>query len=140
MSTWNVNQWHWEEKKWSSWACDRLKEMFSGLEFESGDLKMTSVCKTVSGDAYVNIRKGKRYEGYDMKIEIDLEGEDADGKVSAKIAIPDFCDDVDDQAFKVNVTVTSPSGSGCYDKVTAAVDTKKIGEMLVAFIDELREK
>ncbi len=140
MSQWNAGSWHWEERNWSSWAATHLKEKLSGMEFESDDLKVKTTCNEVSGDAYVNIRKGKKYMGYELKISVKFEGEDCDGKVSGKVDMPYVCEDVDDHKYDVKVVVTSPSGSDCYDKVTAAVRKDAFIDVIKKFTEEMMNK
>ena len=60
-SVWNTGSYFWEEKSVAKWADERIKEVIGGFSFKfpGGELKITSV-DSISGEASVSIRKGKR--------------------------------------------------------------------------------
>ena len=83
----NVHNWHWSEKDCLPWAKKRLAELLQNLTVPIGasdgkDEKIASpsssisICTTdldsVSGEAYVNIRKGKIIPGYELSISLDV--------------------------------------------------------------------
>ena len=36
-SVWNTNLWHWEEKNYTNWAKEALKDIIQGYKFKAGD-------------------------------------------------------------------------------------------------------
>ena len=82
-STRNVNAWHWEEADYSRWAkvfiTEQLMKIALGVPVAGeapGSITVTEVAK-ISGDAYVNTRKGKTFSGYEFKITIEWKGTQA---------------------------------------------------------------
>jgi activator of HSP90 ATPase len=58
-SIWNPNSWHWEEKDYTSIAKTLIESKIASLTFSKDGIAITHTCKSVKGDAQVNIRKGK---------------------------------------------------------------------------------
>eukprot|EP00238_Polyblepharides_amylifera_P008923 CAMPEP_0196581100 /NCGR_PEP_ID=MMETSP1081-20130531/32395_1 /TAXON_ID=36882 /ORGANISM="Pyramimonas amylifera, Strain CCMP720" /LENGTH=334 /DNA_ID=CAMNT_0041901201 /DNA_START=104 /DNA_END=1105 /DNA_ORIENTATION=+ len=86
----NVHGWHWQEKDCLPWSRVRLEELLGGLVVCAGDsavwLKVTKV-DSVNGEAYVNIRKGKKIPGYEIELKAAWEGEIREGGVEAGAVI-----------------------------------------------------
>lgn len=106
----NVNAWHWEENDYTNWAKDVIKKKLLSVRVEQGIgnvVKVTEVSK-LSGDAYVNTRKGRVFAGYEFKINLEWTGEvlDASGNVTTtykgKAHMPEVSADVDDCDFEVS--------------------------------------
>ncbi|KAJ3437617.1 hypothetical protein M0813_29815 [Anaeramoeba flamelloides] len=77
MSKWNVGNFHWEEINLNKWAKERLEELITNDDlafgdFEAGKMMLESV--EVSGDAYINVRRGKRIPGWELTIQIKIKG------------------------------------------------------------------
>jgi len=150
-SKWNVNNWHWENKDWSSWAKDRLTELLTAVSVKvaggAGTITVSEVSK-VEGDAYTNIRKGKKMVGFDIKISLSWKGvlRDGDGTdictAQGTAKVPNLCEDED--VYSVgSVTHEVQSGDSHADKLVAAFKkegVEAIQAQLRAFVDELKEK
>eukprot|EP00762_Andalucia_godoyi_P007308 ANDGO_01604.mRNA.1 hypothetical protein CAOG_01958 len=109
-SKWNANSYHWEEKDYSTWSKDRLKELLGAVTVaDSGATVCVKEVKSVTGDAIVNIRKGKKRVGYEMKIECKVKAvvADADGtpvlEEEGEALFPYVCEDVDDGKFEIEI-------------------------------------
>ena len=87
----NVNNWHWQEKDAFEWAKDRFKDLLGditvadGGEPHHGVVLRTTGVTSLTGEAYVNRRKGKIIAGYELELKMGYVGEirDADGAVLA---------------------------------------------------------
>ena len=84
-SQWNANSYHYEERDYSTWGKKRLGELLDkvdtakesltvnhGAQEFSLDLK-TDLKKT-DGDAWVNIRKGKKMTCFNYELELAYKG------------------------------------------------------------------
>ena len=72
----NPNNWHWVNKDVSEWAKQYLEENLTKLSAEEKDVsakirKVTSM----DGDVDVSQRKGKVITLFDVKLELEYEGE-----------------------------------------------------------------
>ncbi|OMJ87945.1 hypothetical protein SteCoe_10277 [Stentor coeruleus] len=69
-SVWNANNWHWEEKNYKQWGNSRLTELLLGLRLKEIGYSITfpEVTK-LTGEASVNIRKGKTILLFEYEIE-----------------------------------------------------------------------
>jgi len=108
-SQWNANSYHYEERDYSSWGKKRLGELLDkvdtakesltvkhGAQEFSLDLK-TDLKKT-DGDAWVNIRKGKKMTCFNYELELAYKGHvvggtdnkwDLEGKLYYELAVDD---------------------------------------------------
>lgn len=81
-SVWNTNSYHWEEKSVATWANDTLRSTISNFKHTMNDatLSITEIT-TLTGEANLSIRKGKKIISFEYNIEmkwkVDLA--DADG-------------------------------------------------------------
>lgn len=108
----NVNAWHWEENDYTNWAKDLIKRKLLGVREETakegprGTVFVAEVSK-LSGDAYVNTRKGRTFAGYEFKASLEWTGEwrNAEGECKhsfkGKAYMPEISADVDDCDFEV---------------------------------------
>eukprot|EP00695_Tsukubamonas_globosa_P003522 TRINITY_DN677_c0_g1_i1.p1 TRINITY_DN677_c0_g1~~TRINITY_DN677_c0_g1_i1.p1 ORF type:complete len:184 (-),score=51.30 TRINITY_DN677_c0_g1_i1:74-553(-) len=147
-STWNVNNWHWEEKNWTEWTYTRLREVLSNVtvDIPSGSLKSIEV-NGLHGEAYVNIRKGKKRVGYELDFSVKWEGELQDGsgaevaKSKGSIKFPYVCEDSEDEPMQNEVSVEGKTPAD--DRLKEAV-RKLLVPLLVdkikAVIDDLKTK
>mmetsp|Transcript_40416 Transcript_40416/g.49019 ORF Transcript_40416/g.49019 Transcript_40416/m.49019 type:complete len:346 (+) Transcript_40416:128-1165(+) len=112
----NVHGWHWQEKDCLPWTKERFSDLLEGLQVLNGEnmifLKVTKV-ESVTGDCYVNIRKGKKIPGYEIELKATWEGEirengKPDGEVIAKAAggvhLPYIADENADEDPEVKIT------------------------------------
>lgn len=69
-SKWNANSYHWEERNYSKWFGEELrKAVFAQkVNVKKGSVTFTSL--KVAGEAYSNVRKGKKIVGYDLQFEV----------------------------------------------------------------------
>lgn len=113
----NVAGWHWQEKDCLPWSKDRLSELMIGLHVEDKDrlcyINITSV-DTVKGEAYVNIRKGKKIPGYEVEVKMTYEGEireAPDGavleKATGRIDMPYLADENADEDPEIKIVALS---------------------------------
>jgi len=72
----NPNNWHWVNKDVSEWARQYLEENLTKLSAEEGDIsaKLRKVT-SMDGDVDVSQRKGKVITLFDVKLELEYEGE-----------------------------------------------------------------
>ena len=68
-SVWNTNSYHWEEKSVATWANDTLRALLSAFTHTMSDVTMTiTEITTLTGEASVSIRKGKKIISFDYNI------------------------------------------------------------------------
>jgi len=105
----NANSWHFEERDYSAWGKKRLNELLdkvdtsaSGIPFthESQDfsLELKTEMKKLEGDAWCNIRKGKKLTCFNYEMELAFKGHvvggtsnkwELEGKVFYEVAVDD---------------------------------------------------
>lgn len=69
-SIWNTGNWHWEEKNYKQWGSSRIKELLLSLSLFDAPYTITfpEITK-LTGEAAVNIRKGKTILLFEFEIE-----------------------------------------------------------------------
>ena len=69
-SIWNTGNWHWEEKNYKQWGSTRIKELMLSLSLFDSPYTITfpEITK-LTGEAAVNIRKGKTILLFEFEIE-----------------------------------------------------------------------
>lgn len=115
----NVHGWHWQEKNCLPWSKARLGELLEGLAVVQGEgavwLKVTQVT-SVEGEAYVNIRKGKKIPGYELEIKAAWEGEIREGgaesgavisKANGTVHLPYVADENSDEDPEIKILTAS---------------------------------
>eukprot|EP00249_Psilotum_nudum_P009909 c22228_g2_i1 orf=197-754(+) len=117
----NVHNWHWAEKDCLEWTRKRLGELLENVPIVEGAgglwIKTTKL-ETVTGEAYINIRKGKIIPGYEVTVRLDWDGEAKDGDgnsvatVGGKVELPYIADENanEDPEIRVSVLDESPVG------------------------------
>jgi len=117
----NVHNWHWNEKDCLPWAKKRLGELLENvsiLEGEGGLWIQTTNIESVTGDAYVNIRKGKIIPGYEIAIRVAWKGEAKDGSgtplatATGSLEFPYVADENADDDPELKVSVKNDSAVG----------------------------
>lgn len=76
----NPNNWHWVNKDASGWAREYLDKNLTAISAEDEDTGVNAkIHKLVSvdGDVDVSQRKGKVITLFDVKVQLDYEGEEA---------------------------------------------------------------
>jgi len=112
----NVNQWHWQERDCLEWCKDTLARSFDGKEVAVDEAKARVVfaAAEVTGEAYINTRKGKLIAGFELKVEIPFEATAGEGeRASGKVVFPyvgDENQDDDEQEMSVAMKDASPLG------------------------------
>ena len=74
----NPNNWHWVNKDVRDWAREYLEKSLVGTSAEQGDVS-ANVSKILSmdGDVDVSQRKGKVITLFDVKLQMEYEGNNA---------------------------------------------------------------
>jgi len=105
-SSWNANSYHYEERDYTSWGKKRLNELLdkvdtNGLPFSAKSQEFTLELKTemkkLDGDAWCNIRKGKKLTCFNYELELAFKGHiaggtnkwDLEGKFFYEVAVDD---------------------------------------------------
>lgn len=91
----NVNNWHWQEKDAFAWSKDRLGNLLRvSVPDDDGvvGLKTTGVT-SLTGEAYVNRRKGKIICGYELELKMKYEGVVDGVDVSGNVHFPYIADE-----------------------------------------------
>lgn len=99
-SVWNTNSYHWEEKSVATWADDTLKATISAFTHKMNDATLSiAEITTLTGEASVSIRKGKKIVSFDYNIVLKWKCvlADPDGtevsKVEGKYELPEVAND-----------------------------------------------
>ena len=72
----NPNNWHWVNKDVSEWAKSYLEKTLAGIEAkEAGASATIKAVQSMEGDVDVSQRKGKVITLFDIKLELEYEGE-----------------------------------------------------------------
>lgn len=82
-SQWNVDSWHFEETKLDEWGKERLTALLhrakveDRIEHQGVEVELVAklVVKSITGECWVHIRKGKKVLGYDFDIKVDWAGQ-----------------------------------------------------------------
>lgn len=69
-SVWNTGNWHWEEKNYKQWGSNRIKELILAMSLKDNNYTITfPEISKLTGEAAVNIRKGKTILLFEFEIE-----------------------------------------------------------------------
>ncbi|KAJ7570471.1 hypothetical protein O6H91_01G121200 [Diphasiastrum complanatum] len=117
----NVHNWHWAEKDCLEWTRKCLGELLENVQILNGEGGLyirTKNIESVTGQAYVNIRKGKIIPGYEIKVVLIWSGEAKDetgnslAQVEGKVELPYVADENADEEPEVRVSVLDESAIG----------------------------
>ncbi|KAJ3436032.1 hypothetical protein M0813_26123 [Anaeramoeba flamelloides] len=147
MSTWNVGNFHWEEINLNKWAKERLEGLIKTEDlafggFEGGKMMLESV--EVSGDAYINVRRGKRIPGWDLAIKLQIKGhitgseESIKKKYSGELKFRNVAEGEEEDEY-----IITASCNQTYEQVPDYLKKKvvsKVLEQIRVLIKEIREK
>ncbi|KAI3833200.1 hypothetical protein MKW92_023662 [Papaver armeniacum] len=110
----NVHNWHWAETDCLEWSKNLLNKLLSNLTILDGESNLyikTKKVDIVTGEAYVNVRKGKIIPGYELDITLSWIGE-AKGseneslmKIEGQVHIPYLADENADEDPEIKVKV-----------------------------------
>eukprot|EP01026_Neomeris_dumetosa_P017748 TRINITY_DN1687_c0_g1_i3.p1 TRINITY_DN1687_c0_g1~~TRINITY_DN1687_c0_g1_i3.p1 ORF type:complete len:361 (+),score=57.82 TRINITY_DN1687_c0_g1_i3:70-1152(+) len=109
----NVNNWHWQEKDCIPWTKQRLSQLFQNLELVEQSVPKTSVVVTglssVSGEAFLNVRKNKLIPSYELEIKVDWTGAVSGQEIKGQIVFPYVAEENHDEEPEIKVTLFSES-------------------------------
>jgi len=107
----NVNNWHWTETDFTSWAKNKLTELLENLTIETNDFTCKLSTVTMTGDVSVNTRKQKTILFYELDVTVKWEGTLNKSGLSAKgsVMMPYISEENDDDDFEVKVSVEGDS-------------------------------
>ncbi|KHN44922.1 Activator of 90 kDa heat shock protein ATPase like 1 [Glycine soja] len=110
----NVHNWHWSETNCLDWSKTFFSNLLSNLPILHGEanlfLKTTSL-RSLDGEAYINVRKGKIIPGYEISLTLNWQGEAKDTlgtsllKVDGTVEIPYISDENAGEDPEIKVTV-----------------------------------
>lgn len=122
----NPNNWHWVNKDASEWARQYLDDNLTKLSAEKGDVSAkVSKVTSMDGDVDVSQRKGKVITLFDVKLQLEYEGEGTiprslrhllmvrpgetgeEDSVTGSITIPEVAHDTEEEEYVV-CSLTSP--------------------------------
>ncbi|EGR33359.1 hypothetical protein IMG5_055010 [Ichthyophthirius multifiliis] len=136
-SVWNVNSWHWEQKNYTSQANKILEEIFLSLNLEQDGIQIKhSKIKSITGDAEINVRKGKQILCYDFNIEVEFIGQNQEEECEGYYKVHGINPDDDD--FEVDhITLNSKNKCG---EMTKKILLKKLKGELTKVLKDLPKK
>ncbi|KAJ1717852.1 Co-chaperone, partial [Coemansia biformis] len=140
MADWrNVGNWHWKERNCFDWAKKYLEEKLTGVEATGDGITATvSSVDAVSGDADLNIRKGRLLAIYDVEVKLSWTATKGDDEVTGSITIPEVAHDTDEFVYEVTSNNTAVDKLPLKDFVRKQL-TLAIGKKLGSFTDDLKE-
>ncbi|KAL2320872.1 hypothetical protein Fmac_029841 [Flemingia macrophylla] len=124
----NVHNWHWAETNCLEWSKALFTTLLADLTLLDGEgdlFAKTTSLRSLDGEAYVNVRKGKIIPGYELSLSLAWHGEAKDShgasllKVDGTVDIPYISDENADEDPEVKVTVNDqgPIGNRIKDAV-----------------------
>lgn len=120
----NPNNWHWVDKNCIYWSREYFSEKLVGIKAESNDkatrAQITKL-KSLEGDVDVCQRKGKVISLFDLKMELNYEGETVDATkaegednkvpVTGQITIPEIAYDTEADEYTFTISINSESSA-----------------------------
>lgn len=103
IETHNVNKWHWEELNLTRWATGRISTLLKVISIpvgEDGSIKIEAN-PTITGDAYVNTRKGRTFSGFEMKMDISFAADKGAFSGKGTCHLPEVSADIDDYDYEI---------------------------------------
>ncbi|XP_014495257.1 activator of 90 kDa heat shock protein ATPase homolog [Vigna radiata var. radiata] len=117
----NVHNWHWAETNCLEWSRTFFSSLLSNLTILDGEgnlfIKTTSL-RSLDGEAYINVRKGKIIPGYEISLTLNWHGEakDSNGasllQVDGAVEIPYISDENADEDPELRITVNDEGPVG----------------------------
>ena len=104
-AVWNKSGWHWQETNANEFAIACVKSHLQSLSFllsDSSTLKVSEVTK-LTGDAFVNLRKGKKHYGFDLAGKCKFTVND-EQNTEGTWELPEIAADNEEVEVRVNVT------------------------------------
>ena len=103
----NVNGWHWQETDVLPWAKQKIAKIYQDLDLPS--LTIDHESAEVTGEAYVNTRKGKLIVGYELKVAIPFAFDQGAGESKGKIEFPYIGDENADEDAELTISMSPGS-------------------------------
>lgn len=110
-SLWNANNWHWEEKDYSKWAKEELKNIMESIKFSSESttpkFELFFSDLSIKGEASISVRKKQPILAYEFSISgtwFVNEMESQEKILFGQITIPEFSVDNYEEDFPVIIT------------------------------------
>jgi len=110
----NVNNWHWTESDYTTWAKGRLVELLDGIVIDNNKISVKTKNCNVTGEVSVNTRKGKTILFYELDVTLKWEGEWKEEVEERKgeIKMPYISEENDDDDFEIQLTVEKEDDIG----------------------------
>ncbi|MCJ1476559.1 hypothetical protein MMC13_005225 [Lambiella insularis] len=109
----NPNNWHWVNKDASEWARQYLEDNLTKLSAKKGDVSAkVSKVTSMDGDVDVSQRKGKVITLFDVKLQLEYEGQtEEEDSVSGSITIPEVAHDTEEDEYVFEIDIYSPTSA-----------------------------
>ncbi|KAK3168781.1 hypothetical protein OEA41_005229 [Lepraria neglecta] len=103
----NPNNWHWVNKDVREWAREYLEKSLVGTSAKEGDVSAkVSKITSADGDCDVSQRKGKVITLFDIKLEMEYEGETKDAEdVGGSIKVPEVAHDTEEDEYVFDIDI-----------------------------------
>ncbi|KAJ2806910.1 Co-chaperone [Coemansia helicoidea] len=140
MADWrNVGNWHWKERNCLEWAKTYLNEQLVGVEAAADGItaKVVTV-DAVTGDADLNIRKGRLLAIYDLEVKLAWKASRGDDEIAGQITIPEVAHDTDEFVYEVTSASTAIDQLPLKDFVRKQL-APAIGKKLSCFTDDMKK-
>jgi activator of HSP90 ATPase len=101
------DRWHWEERNANDFAKFKLSELFAAVTFALSDGSTFAAAEVTkcTGEAYCNLRKGKKHYGHDMQMKLKFKISKDDQVVAeGSIEFPEVASD--EPALQMNVNIS----------------------------------
>lgn len=142
-SIWNKGNWHWEERNYSEFAKDWLKQQYCAVVQETADAKISIYeVKTLTGSASVTIRKQKQIFMFEFEGELYFKANhltDDRQDVMGRIKLHEFNQEDDE----IMTELTCEKSSPWVDGVKAFMRKQMPGILLaraMKLIDAMKER
>lgn len=122
MSTWNVDNYHWEEHNFNKWAEEHLKKLAEGVNVEGWTLSDRAFDGVVAAR---NIRKNKEIRSFEFSFTCKFEYNGMQGKIHFQDVSNDAGDDGDWEA-EVSFTGESQKKDAAAKKPVRAAAEKEL--------------
>jgi len=107
----NVGNWHWVEKDALAWSKTRLGELLGSQTVEDGAVRVTTAAtlQTLTGEAFVNCRKGKLIPSYELELKLEWSGAVGDASASGLVHLPYLADENagETESLEVRISATA---------------------------------
>jgi len=144
-SSWNVNNWHFEEIKLDEWGCQRLREHLhrakveDHIEHQGVEVELVAklVVSSITGECWIHIRKGKKILGYNFEVKVDWAGQILGGSGLQVHGFVEYNFTVDDEDEEIEFRMAQ--NVPFKDQIGRAVKAV-VSKKCAAFVKELAAK